>query len=489
VTLHLERRRSDKEMAIEASDKSARIQAAARLNPVWWIETILGIKLWQLQKLIARSVAENSRTTVRSCEGSGKSFDAACIALWFLYNYVPSTVITTAPTDRQVKEILWREISQKFYGARMELGGTLTEKKLDLSDEHFAIGFTTDEPEKFQGFHNVNILVIGDEASGITETCFNAMENPLGAGVVVRQLLIGNPTQSVGTFRDSHSDPLFKQFHISAFDTPNFTEFGITLEDIQNGAWQKKLGDKELPYPSLVPPAIVAERLEKWGLGSFLFQTKCMGNFADAGVNNLIPLHLIEDAMAREPIVDPRALIMAAVDISRYGDDETVFGWRQGDKIFPFETWHHQDTMYTAGRTSRYIAEHKPIQTRVDVIGVGAGVVDRLQEKSVPGVEAFNVSEAAVDKELFASRRAELYFQLLTLLREGTLSLPNDPVLKSQLADLRYKYKSNGQLRMETKEEARNRGSHSPDRADVVMMLAAPMSVKKADRPRSKCYL
>lgn len=474
-------------MTIDTSITDAKIRFVAQKDPAWWIETVLGVKLWPIQKYIAESVAENPRTSVRSCEGAGKSFSAACIALWFLYNFVPSTVITTAPTFRQVAEILWREIGQRFNGARMEMGGDLTATRLNLADDHFAIGFSTDEPERFQGFHNLNVLMIGDEASGLTERCYQAIENPLATGFA-RELLIGNPTQPVGTFRDSFMSSLYRTFHISALDTPNFTAFDVTLEDISTGAWRDKMQGKELPYPSLVAPARVAERYKEWGFGSFAFQAYCMGNFPEAGVNNLIPLYLIEQAMTREPTGDPKAEKTAAVDISRYGDDETVFGIRQGDRVFPLEGWHHQDTMFTAGRIHRLIKEHSPIVTRIDAIGVGGGVVDRLLEEG-DRVEAVNVGEKALDTEFYASRRAELYYNMLTHLRDEKITLPNDPVLKSQLADIRYSYKGNGQLRLETKEEARSRGSKSPDRADVLMMLLMPMPVGKTGKPRAKYFM
>lgn len=473
-------------MALDRSALNAKIQYAARLDPAWWMETVLGVKLWLMQKMIAAAVAKYPRVSVRSCEGSGKSFIAACIALWFLYNFVPSTVITTAPTFRQVAEILWREVSQRYHGSRMELGGNLTTTSLDLADNHFAIGFATDEPERFQGFHNLNVLVIGDEASGLTEKCYQAFENPLATGFT-RLLTIGNPTQSVGGFRDSFVSKLYKTFHISAFETPNFASFGITQEDIASGKWEEKLVGQELPCPYLVAPRRVSERYDEWGFGSFLYQTYILGQFPQAGVNNLFPLNLIEAAMTRVPQRDLKAVKLAALDISRYGDDETVFGIKQGDRILPMQGWHHQDTVYTAGRTSRLIKEVEPATTRVDVVGIGSGVFDSLRDTGHK-VEEFNAGAKALDVELFLNKRAENYWKLYKSLLDETLTLPNDPRLKSQLADIRYSYKANGQLRIESKEEARSRGSRSPDRGDVAMMLEEPVPIK-SEKPKSKSHL
>ena len=54
---------------------------------------------------------------------------------------------------------------------------------------------------------------------------------------------------------------------------------------------------------------------------------------------------------------------IAGVDVARYGDDETVFLLRQGDKVLVIESWGHQDTQYSAGRIAQLIREHKPVMT------------------------------------------------------------------------------------------------------------------------------
>jgi len=82
--------------------------ARGRADPVWWIREVLGDDLWGEQAQIVESVRDTPETAVRSCHGIGKSFIAARTALWFLYTHAPSIVITTAPTDRQVRGILWK---------------------------------------------------------------------------------------------------------------------------------------------------------------------------------------------------------------------------------------------------------------------------------------------------------------------------------------------------------------------------------------------
>lgn len=454
--------------------------------PDLWIENYLGCSMWSIPKLIARSTFANPRTAVASSSATSKSHTAARIACAFLYLFSPSTVITTAPTFRQVESILWREIRAAWSGSKVNMGGELKATGIHIRDDWFAIGLSTDEPERFQGLHNENVLVIGDEASGLTPNVYTAIENPLSSGNA-HLLLIGNPTQPTGNFKDAFSSPLYKTFHISCFDTPNFAEFGITMDDIRSNTWKEKIDNRPLPRPYLITPLWVWERYQEWGENNILFQVYCLGQFPEAGTNTLIPLHLIDFAMETVK-VEPKGVKVASLDVSRYGDDETVFAIRQGMRVLAMHTWFHQDTVYTAGRTARLLREYQPLICRIDAVGVGAGVVDSLLNNDFK-VEAFNSSEAALDTEIFGNTRAELYFSLGNKLQAGELDLPNDPKLRSQLADLRYRYNTKNQLFIESKEEARSRGVRSPDRADAIMMLLKPVAALLRNKPKVRSFM
>jgi len=454
----------------EMNDK---IRQKARLYPDWWIETVLGGSLWPMQTAIAQSTFYYPRTTVRSCEAIGKSYVAARVALAFLYNYPPATVITTAPTNRQVEDVLWREIRIAYSQAKFPLEGNLTRKALELSEDHFAVGFATDEPERMLGYHNVNVLVIGDDAAGLSNDIFGAIENPLSTGNT-HELLLSNPTQSVGAYRDTFNSDLYRKFHISAFDSPNLASFGIRQQDIENGEWQKKWAGRDLPYPQLMSPQKVAERYKNWGPGSYLYVVFILGDFPEAGVNNLMRLSDIEFAMSREIERKEyeKSLKVAALDVARYGDDECCFAIRQGNKVLDAVTWGHQDSNYTAGRAARLIKENKPVRTYVDVVGLGAGVYDILKREI--GTEykiiEYDSGKPALDTERYLNRRAEGWWEFSNKLSDGELDLPVNDKLKAQLSDVRYTYTPRGLLQIESKEDAKARGSKSPDVGDAVMM-------------------
>ena len=205
-------------------------------DPSYFTEKILNKHLWPLQAEILRSVRDNMRTAVRSCHGIGKTFTAAMCILWFLYTRPKAIVLSTAPTWRQVEKLIWKEIRSAYRESVVPLGGNLLPKTPELHlihDEWYAAGLSTNEPDRFQGFHEEHILVIVDEAAGVNLEIYEAIEGILTSSGA-RLLLIGNPT-AIGTpFYDAFTKNIgYKTFHVSAFDTPNFTAYGITPEDIE----------------------------------------------------------------------------------------------------------------------------------------------------------------------------------------------------------------------------------------------------------------
>ena len=437
-------------------------------HPDEWIEKELGCKLWEIQREIVRSVYQNSRTSVRSCTGSGKSFIAARAAVAFLLMHYPSTVITTAPTFRQVESILWREIRMAYGKCRIDLGGELKMTSINIEENWFAIGLSTDEPERFQGLHNKNVLCIGDEASGLSPSVYAAIENPLATGNA-HLLLIGNPTQPSGNFRDTFESNLYNHIHISAFDTPNFE--GLEVEDFRTGNWKAKV-QNPLPYPFLITPQWVAERLEEWGESSFLWQVYVMGEFPEGGENNLFRWPDIEAAVGRD--VSEAGELLGGLDIARYGDSETVYITRKGDKVLSIDSWAHQDVLQTAGRMARLLRQKSPIAVRIDATAIGQddGVILR---KEGFNIEDVLVGNPAVDSEVFANRKAELYFMLKKKFEDGTISIPDDRKLMKELGEIRYHFHPRtGKYIIESKEEMRARGVKSPDRADALVLAFIP---------------
>lgn len=460
--------------AISRNDATVTLNRALE-DPVWWVRDVLGHDPWSKQTEILESVRDNTTTAVKSCHGAGKSFCAADVALWYLYTHRPSIVLTTAPTDRQVKGILWKEIRKSFQRAKYPLGGDILTQELKLDADWFAWGFTAPDydPDRFQGFHEIHILVVVDEASGVSEEIFEGIDGVL-TSEHARLLLIGNPTNPSGKFAKAFKTPGVSKISISAFDTPNFTEFGITEQDIFDNTWQEKItGD--LPAPYLVTPQWVTDRYRDWTPKSPLYIAKVNARFPEAGNDTLIPLYLVEAAVDRHlPLSSPSEL---GVDVARFGSDETVIIHRAGPVARVIKTMPMSSTMEVAGVVIDALRTTGATTAKIDAVGIGAGTYDRLAEQGIPA-EEMQSGAASSDPERFANARAEWWWGLRLRFEMGDIDIENDEMLVSQLANIKYKINSRGQTIIESKEDMKKRGVSSPDRADTLMLAFAKKPVK-----------
>jgi hypothetical protein len=447
-----------------------------RRDPAWWIRRTLGDRPWSKQVEIMASVRDNRETAVKSCQGAGKSWNASRLVLWFLYNWAPSVVLTTAPTDRQVRGILWKEIRTAHAGARLPLGGECLTERLELAPDHWAWGFTAPEydPEKMTGFHEENILFVIDEASGVSRQIDEAVESVL-TSVNSRKLQIGNPTNPQSSFADAFKTADVSKVSICAFDTPNFTRFGITLDDIRSGEWSDKVRGRPMPRPKLVTPDWVAKRFQRWGETSPMFKARVLAEFPTQGTDSLIPLSWIEAAAART--LAPAEPVELSCDVARGGGDESVIGLRRGPVYRTLWTSHKNELMELTGEITRAMIEKGAKRARVDEVGVGGGVVDRMRELRRPVVGMNGGRKKGVDTERFLNERAEMYWNLRERFDPQTVPLididPDDQELHAQLASITYKPTSAGQVQIVSKDDMKKKGLASPDRADTLAQAFA----------------
>lgn len=440
-----------------------------RDKPIEFFRDVLGIDSWKGQEEIAIALVENDKVVVRSSNSVGKTFIASSIALWFLSSFEPSTVVTTAPTSRQVKNLLWKEINSQYNKSRVPLGGRILQQELIMSDKGkwFATGFTIEEQsiDSFQGFHNDFILVVVDESCGVAKNIYNAIEGLLASGIKAKLLLIGNPTNEATEFGTAFKSPLYRKLHISAFDTPNFTDFGITEEDIRNNTYRAKM-KRDAIRPYLVSPDWVRSRFVEWGEDSALYQVRVLGNFPKEGIDTLIPLYWIERAYDRGFI--PDGLKIMGVDVGYEGDDESIVAIRHGNVVTKIYSWFHKSTMESAGQIVRLINAEKPNIINVDSIGVGAGVYDRLKELGFK-VNGIKGGAVATKSSEYFNLRTELYWTMRTALERGNLELPKDDLLASDLSNLKFEpITSRGLIKLEGKDKVKKRIGRSPDRGDAV---------------------
>lgn len=464
-----------------------KLRKASKISPPFFNEWILGGSFWSKQEEIILSVRDNRYTTVRACHDVGKTYIAARTALWFLYSHPQSIVVTTAPTMRQVENLLWRELRAAHESSRQPLGGEPLKTRLDIAPDWYAIGASSGDPDKLQGFHAASgdILIILDEAAGINEDAFEAIEGMM-TSEKARMLMIGNPTSDSGSFRESHHSWTYaNKIHISVFDTPNFVNNGIrSIKDLE----EANLDKVEIVNPYLVSPRWAQEKIDTWGTDSPMFQARVLGNFPSQSVNTVIPLNYIELAYEkehREKLKKKGGDLRLGVDPARFGNDETVITPRYGGYIPAQEIHSKEDTQATAGRIKQF-NRPRPVFIGIDVDGLGGGVYDKLNDDRIDGIaEIYNNGKALPDASglTFANLASQLWWRAREMFMAGELAIPKDDKLVMQLSTRRYKFTGRG-LTIESKEEWKKRyKGKSPDRADsLIYSLADILSTEREAR-------
>lgn len=444
-----------------------------RRQPVEWAAQKLGLFLWSKQRTILQSLVDNRYVAVRSCHGAGKSLLAAAAACWWLESHPPGTafVVTTAPSDVQVKAILWREIGRLHKRGRLR--GRITE------DAHWKIGRDpgelvaygrkpadkvegTDAATAFQGIHARYVLIIGDEACGIPKWLYDAVDS-LATNQHARVLFIGNPDNPNTQFREvCKPGSGWLVHHIPASSTPNFTGEPVPL-------YLREL---------LVSRQWVQERAERWGMTSSLYVSKVDGDFPEVGEDSLIEPGWI--ILAQQRSLPPNIMdVVYGVDVARFGSDQTIGVLREGYVCRVVYERAKQSTMVTAADLDALTKTHiSQPPFAVDDVGIGGAVTDRLRELGrvvTPMIgNAAPTEVLPTGKAKFVNARSEWYWHLRELLEGGQLDLdPDDDELAAQLSNIRYGVDKQGRIEVERKQDMRARGLPSPDRADALAYACA----------------
>jgi hypothetical protein len=439
-------------------------------DPVGFVTSGLGEQIWSKQREILESVRDNRRTAVPAGHSVGKSHLAARLVAWWVACHPPGTarVVTTATTYRQVKNILWPQIRSVVVKHNLPGEVLLTEWK--IGQETVADGFSPSDHNEaaVQGIHAEHLLIVVDEAGGISNTIGNALE-ALMTGGHTRLLLIGNPaTNRVGSwFERACSSELYNVIPIPVFDTPNFT-------GEEAGPWAR----------SLVDQAWVDEVTAAFGADSPFVQARVFARFPRSVDNAVIPAEWIDEAKEREPV---SGRIRLGVDVAADGGDEFAIARADGNRV---EIVHasrgNPNPVEVAGKVLAHIREaedaHRDrgipakVRVKIDAIGVGWGVAGLLQEWGKEGkhgavIVDVNVAQRASDPEQFGNQRAEMWWTGRTAIGpEGDLSLGVDHREAMQLAAPSYRANSQGKLVIEAKGEMAKRGVGSPDRAEAILL-------------------
>lgn len=428
----------------------------------------VGPDLWQgrlLQDVGKAKVAGKRKFTVRAGHGVGKTTIEAWLVLWFVLFHRDLKVPVTANSQDQLRDVLWAEIAKwwrelpPFLKEMIEVSAERVFVKAD-PEGSFAVARTArpEKPEALQGFHAGTLAFFADEASAIEDVIFEVASGTLSSDDVW-MFMFANPTRPDGYFAKSH-----------AGNRHRWNCYTVSCHDAV------RVSDN---YPR--------EIAEEYGETSNVYRVRVLGEFPESADDSVISLGIVMAAVTRD-VSPTESGVVWGLDVARFGDDSNALAKRRGNVLLePVKEWRKVDMMQTVGRVMREFSEcpldQRPGSINVDVIGLGAGVVDRLRELQVP-VRGINVGESpATDDGRYMRLRDELWFKGRDWFEARNVSMPKDDGLISELVVPKYKVESSGKLKVESKDELKKRGVRSPNKADAFLLTFAGGDFVMTHRP------
>ena len=471
---------------------------------------VFKVRLDREQEEILHSVQVNKMTTVASGTARGKDFVTACAVLSFLYltprwnkdgKLVKNTkVALTAPTDRQIKNIMVPEFTRLWKTAGFLPGRLVAHDIRTNYAEWYLTGFKAgdDNTEAWSGFHAVNTMFAITEASGISEATYNAIEGNLQGNS--RLLLVFNPNVTTGYAARSMVSERFHRFRLSSLNAENVVTKKNVIPGQVDYEWVK---DKVENWTTPIQQSDYNEgegdfQWEgKWYRPNDLFRIKVLGMFPRAGEGCLIPIDWIMIAQEKWKELQqdnfvPKKKCRLGVDVAGMGRDSSILIPRYGNYVSSIIAHHsagEADHMHVVGMCIPFL---KKIGTKcfIDTIGEGAGCYSRLEELEYDNVYSCKFSEGAsglhdvTGQYDFANMRAYLYWALRDWLdpKNGFgAALPPDEGLAEELADIHWFFLSNGSIMIEKKDDIKQRLKRSPDKSDALANTFYPHDYDRAN--------
>lgn len=482
-------------------------------SPSAWMQDTLGVDtLHEFQGNIGEAIVKYDKVAIRAAHSLGKTWYMARVALWFLTNFKNSIVVTTAPTHRQVQKLLWGELRSAYKSSLSPLGGRLLDMELKFSDKHYAIGFSPQtkaasasveqQGSSFQGFHSDYVLIIFDEATGVSADIWVMAQGLLTSGIMVKFVAIANPTTKACTFFSCFSSPEWYNMKINCFDSPNMIANGF----VNKFALQKEIDrlsvltdeerisviqDYKKPAPYLLTAQFVVPYVMYRGMDHPLVLSKVLAEFPKDEDNVLVQYEHIMAAINREqPGVSEDIKRLIGVDVARFGTDKSVITELLDYEQVFLKALVKRDITYVTGEVINQINDGTttPCVVCIDATGLGAGVYDLLVEAKSQGIIGDHVTivevhngaspalEGALDEEREQDKARYLnlkskQFDLLGDDLKERIKLMDESIYLEELPSIKYKFDSKGRIVIESKKDYKERtGRPSPDYSDSLAL-------------------
>lgn len=430
-----------------------------RQNPLAFVREAIGVEpTWQ-QKQLLTQLPDGKNFAIRSGHGTGKSASLSWILMWFLLTHPASKVVCTAPSRRQLFDILWAEVYHWYKRARFQELIQL----LDIQSEIIRVGSRKDwfaravavsvqqspeeQAELLAGYHADHVCVIVDEASGVPDPVFRPLET-YSTTPSCKIILAGNPTRLEGYF------------------------YNVFNEDSSGVRWTKLHWDSE--ESPLVDSAWINEMKLKYGEDSPTYLIRVKGQFPPSQTEQLIPIEWLRRATyTGEPPIDDSVPAIWGVDVAHQGSSETAIVSRRGCYVDLVKSRFGLDSAQVTDWILEEVQKYPhPIKAIcIDCSGGwGMGPADTLRRALGSIVIPVNFGWASQLEE-FDRLKDELWFAVRRAFEYSTLLIPPNEKLIRQLNSVKATTDSTGRkFKIETKSSLRARKVPSPDLGDALAL-------------------
>jgi phage terminase large subunit len=449
-----------------------------RFNMPYWHD---GMR--KMIKACQQGIKENKPVVVGSGHAQSKDYLFGRMPLWFMEAYAPSICLMTAPTDRQVKEVMWGELSQAYKTRyeTMDGFGELFKTKFEINENWYILPFTTKETGdaigKFQGFHSPRFMCVFSEAQAIDDAVFEQVEGCM-TGEVNLWVLLGNPIRSTGRFAKMLQDPKNNiVVNLNVLDSPNYKE-------------------KKMVVPGMASYEWVEDKRQKWGEADPRWYGRVLGLVPPMGVNNVISQELYDRCCGRFQNWEDERIVVAC-DVATSGmDDCQIYGGRNGE-IIAQKTISGSTDLRIVAQECYMMKQEVGANTYIydgngvgDGLGIIIGMIDKDLQKNIVKVKG---SESASDDTQYQNKRAELHFRARQALIDGKRTMPKsdnggvNDMLREELTMIEWlTNEKTGRVQIESKDDIKDKLGHSPNRSDAYVLLSYGFEIAEPIKQMNK---
>lgn len=425
-------------------------------DPISFFKEVLGVKhIYDDLIKVCDSIVQNKITIAQSSNGVGKTWLLAHLSIWRYLCFPDSQIILmAAPPEANLREKAFSEVLDIIYKNKklfkehvvttlkvMPKMSLKSDNDEEGSNKHFIVGKsipsagTDDEKKaKVSGAHAPNMFVGVDEANGVPNAIFEALEGVL-VSEDARLFCTLNPRAKIGSCWEMTKNGTANVIILSSFNHPNVT----TGTEVIPGAvsqnkvverlnlWSKPLNpDEEADSNCFEVPEWLVGQVSNSGSGKQFepiepgwrritnpaFATVCLGTYPSSTENSLIDEKDIDAAVSRWKLYTAQygkdatkgISCLLAMDVADEGGDSNSVCLRYGNYIAGFRTWKGIDIDKSIDKVSQIYVDTDSSQINVEADGIGAAIPPKLSRTyywKCENKECEHVNKTYLDEKIY----------------------------------------------------------------------------------------